>query len=274
MSDGSVGDGTAGNGSVGNGSMGNGSVGNGSVGNGSVPAAGPRLLLVRHGQTEANITRALDSRPPGHPLNALGREQAERVADRLASEPITVVYASVAPRAQQTAAPIAARHGLPVHVIDDVQEIFCGDYEGRADHQARKRFDEVYRRWVAGELELRMPGGESAAEVRGRVLPVLNGLWQRHADRPNGMIVVVSHGAAIQLSARAMIGDYRIPRYVPNTGLVLLAPTEGLVSTAPTQGGAPSEWRLERWDTAQDAGVPDPRGDVTGGAHEPPDPAE
>ncbi|MDQ2710284.1 MAG: histidine phosphatase family protein [Actinomycetota bacterium] len=272
VGDRSAGDRSAGDRSAGNGSVGNGSVGNGSVGNGS--GAGPRLLLVRHGQTEANITRALDSRPPGYPLNALGREQAERVADRLVSEPITVVYASVAPRAQQTAAPIADRHGLPVHVIDDVQEIFCGDYEGRADHEARKRFDEVYRRWVAGELELRMPGGESAAEVRDRVLPVLNGLWQLHAEHPNGMIVVVSHGAAIQLSARAMIGDYRIPRYVPNTGRVLLAPTENPASTAPTESRAPSEWRLERWDTAQDAGVPDPRGDVTGGAYETPDPAE
>ena len=35
---------------------------------------GPRLILVRHGQTDANVSRALDSRPPGLPLNALGHD--------------------------------------------------------------------------------------------------------------------------------------------------------------------------------------------------------
>lgn len=227
--------------------------------------AGPRLLLVRHGQTDANVSRALDSRPPGFPLNALGREQAERVADRLAGEPVVAVYASVAPRAQQTAAPIAARQGLSVEVVQDIQEVFCGDFEGRADHEARKHFDDVYHRWVAGELDLRMPGGESAAEVRDRVLPVLTKLWWRHADTPDAVVVVVSHGGAIQVTARAMIEDYRTPRYVPNTGRVELVPT------ARSADGGPAGWRLQRWDTAADAGVPDPRGDVTGGAHEPDD---
>jgi probable phosphoglycerate mutase len=228
-------------------------------------------VLVRHGQTDANVSRALDSRPPGFPLNALGLEQAERVADRLAAEPVAVVYASVAPRAQQTAAPIAARHGLTVQVVEDIQEIFCGDHEGSADHEARKLFDGVYRRWTAGELDLRMPGGESAEEARDRVLPVLTRLWLRHADTAAGSdgtaaaVVVVTHGGAIQITARAMIGDYRTPRYVPNTGRV------ELTATARTAAGGPTGWRLDRWDSAADAGVPDPRGDVTGGAHEPED---
>jgi broad specificity phosphatase PhoE len=232
-----------------------------------VDDAGPRLVLVRHGQTDANVSRALDSRPPGSPLNALGREQAERVADRLAGEPVVAVYASVAPRAQQTAAPIAARHGLAVEVVDDIHEVFCGDYEGRSDHEARKHFDDVYQRWVAGELDLRMPGGESAAEVRDRVLPVLTTLWRRHAESPNAVVVVVSHGGAIQQAARAMIEDYRTTRYVPNTGRVELVPAARTVDIGPNDGL--TGWRLERWETAADAGVPDPRGDVTGGAHEP-----
>jgi probable phosphoglycerate mutase len=225
--------------------------------------SGPRLVLVRHGQTDANVARALDSRPPGFPLNALGLEQAERAADRLAAEPVVAVYASVAPRARQTAAPIAARHGLTVEVVQDIHEIFCGDYEGRADHEARQHFDGVYGRWVKGELDLRMPGGESAAEVRDRVLPVLHTLWRRHAESPDAAVVVVSHGGAIQQAARAMIDDYASTRYVPNTGRVELVPVPGAVNGAPA-------WRLERWETAADAGVPDPRGDVTGGAHEPP----
>lgn len=227
---------------------------------------GPRLILVRHGQTDANVSRALDSRPPGFPLNALGHEQAGRVGQRLADEPIAAVYASVAPRAQQTAAPIAAVHGLEVRVVEHIQEIFCGDYEGRSDHEARKRFDQAYRHWRDGELGERMPGGESAAEVRDRFIPVVESLWTRHAERGDAALVVVSHGGTIQISARAMLGHYRTPRYVPNTGRVVLVPS------GVGDGGAPTGWHLERWDTAQDAGVPDPRGDVTGGAPEPDEP--
>jgi probable phosphoglycerate mutase len=223
----------------------------------------PRLILVRHGQTDANVSRALDSRPPGFPLNALGHEQAQRVGERLAGEPIAAVYASVAPRAQQTAAPIATAHGLEVAVVEHIHEIFCGDYEGRSDHEARKKFDEAYRHWRDGELDVRIVGGESAAEVRDRFIPAVEALWHRHAEQGDDAFVVVSHGGAIQISARAMLGHYRTPRYVPNTGRVVLTPT-GI-----TGDGAPAGWQLERWDTAQDAGVPDPRGDVTGGAPEP-----
>lgn len=224
---------------------------------------GPRLILVRHGQTDANLSRALDSRPPGFPLNAQGHEQAQRVGRRLAGEPVAAVYASVAPRAQQTAAPIAAAHGLEVQIVEGIHEIFCGDYEGRSDHGARMKFDEAYRHWRDGELEQRIAGGESASEVLDRVLPVVNGLWRDHAARGDEAFVVVSHGATIQISARAMVGHYRTPRYVPNTGRVVL------VATGVDEAGAATGWELERWDTADDAGVPDPRGDVTGGAPEP-----
>jgi probable phosphoglycerate mutase len=224
---------------------------------------GPRLILVRHGQTDANVSRALDSRPPGFPLNALGHEQAERVGQRLADEPIAAVYASVAPRAQQTAAPIAAAHGLDVQVVEHIHEIFCGNYEGRSDHESRVTFDEAYRHWRDGELDERIVGGESAAEVRDRVLPVLDRLWRDHAARGDEAFVVVSHGAAIQISVRSLLGLYKTTRYVPNTGRVVLVPS------AYTDDGGVAGWSLERWDTAQDAGVPDPRGDVTGGAPEP-----
>jgi len=239
--------------------------GNGPGGTGS-GGTGPRLILVRHGQTDANVSRALDSRPPGFPLNALGHEQAGRVGERLSDEPIAAVYASVAPRAQQTAAPIAAAHGLVVHVVEHIHEIFCGDYEGRSDHEARKMFDHAYRHWRDGRLEERIVGGESAAEVRDRFIPVVESLWRHHAERGDRAFVVVSHGGTIQISARAMLGHYRTPRYVPNTGRVVLAPA------GRTGDGAPAGWHLERWDTAQDAGVPDPRGDVTGGAPEPDEP--
>ena len=71
-----------------------------------------KLILARHGRTEGNVIKALDSRPPGMPLDEVGRAQAEELARRLAAKPLAAVYASRATRAQQTAAPIAAVHDL------------------------------------------------------------------------------------------------------------------------------------------------------------------
>jgi probable phosphoglycerate mutase len=202
-----------------------------------------RLVLARHGQTDSNVRRALDTRPPGAPLNALGRAQARALAARLAGEPVSAVYASVATRAQQTAAPVAAVHGLDVEVVEGVHEIFCGDLEGRSDAAARDQFELVYAAWWTGELDARIPGGESARDLRKRFLPVLD----RILDGASGDVVLVSHGAAIRLAAAALLGDTVETQYVPNTGLVVLRPD-----------GA--GWVLEQWD----GGVP-VAGDVTAG---------
>jgi hypothetical protein len=77
--------------------------------------------------------QGLDSRPPGMPLDEVGRAQAEDLARRLAATPVAAVYASRATRAQQTAAPVAAAHDLPSSWLDGVQEADCGELEGATD---------------------------------------------------------------------------------------------------------------------------------------------
>jgi broad specificity phosphatase PhoE len=201
------------------------------------------LVLVRHGRTASNVSRALDSRPPGAPLDEVGLAQAGALGDRLASWPVSAVYASPATRAQQTAGPIATVHGLAVQVIDGVQEVFCGDLEGRTDGASRALFDETYAAWWAGDLGAHLPGGESAHDLHARYLPAV----ERITAGASGAVVVVSHGAAIRLAAAALLGDPAATRYVPNTGLVVLeAWRDG--------------WVLEHWDEA-----PAVAGDVTAG---------
>jgi len=192
------------------------------------------------------LSRALDSRPPGEPLNEQGHGQAQALARRLAGHPVTAVYASHAVRAQQTAAPLAAAHGLAVTVIDGIHEVFVGDLEGRADLAAREAFDRVYAMFWHGELDAHLPGGESAADLRARFLPAV----EKVMDGATGTVVVVSHGAAIRLGAAAMLGETAETAYVSNTALVVLSPDPA----------APAGWTLEHWDPAP----PRPR-DVTGG---------
>jgi probable phosphoglycerate mutase len=201
-----------------------------------------RLILARHGRTEGNAIRALDSRPPGMPLDEVGRAQAEDLARRLAAEPVAAVYASRATRAQQTAAPVAAAHDLSVVVIDGVQEADCGELEGATDPASHERFQDVYEAWLNDEFDARLPGGESAFDVRDRFVAAVE------AVAADESVVVVSHGAAIRLGVGALLGEGAETRYVPNAGLVVIT-------------GTPGRWTLEHWDGAEP--VP---GDVTGGA--------
>jgi broad specificity phosphatase PhoE len=69
--------------------------------------------LMRHGEVE-NPTGVLYGRLPGYHLSALGKKMAERVAEHLADRDITHVVASPLERAQETATPIAAAHGLDI----------------------------------------------------------------------------------------------------------------------------------------------------------------
>jgi probable phosphoglycerate mutase len=205
-----------------------------------------RLILARHGRIAGNVMKALDSKPPGLPLDDVGRGQADDLGRRLAAEAVTAVHAQRAQRALQTAEPVAAAHGLPVVVIDGVQEVFCGDLEGRSDHASRAAFADVYQAWLRGEPDAHLPGGESALDLRARFIPAVEAVT---ADA-RGTVVVVSHGAAIRLAVGAMLGESAETRYVPNAGVVVLAGTSG-------------RWALEHWDPAAPVA-----GDVTGGAGE------
>jgi broad specificity phosphatase PhoE len=200
-----------------------------------------KLILARHGQTQANLDRVLDTLPPGYPLTAEGRRQAERLADALHDEPVVAVYASPAVRARQTAEPVAARHGLTPIELDGVQEVFLGDLEARSDPEAHELWNAIYRSWHAGHPDRRVPGGESGTDVLHRYRAALSRLAAtRHPVHPNGTngtvgaegdgtVVVVSHGGAIRLAAAALAtnvtSEFAQEHYLLNTRTVVLAPT-------------------------------------------------
>ncbi|MGH3914710.1 MAG: histidine phosphatase family protein [Pseudonocardiaceae bacterium] len=195
-----------------------------------------RLVLARHGQTTANAVGVLDTRLPGAPLSEEGHRQAAELAQQLAGEPVVAVYASRARRAQQTAAPVAERHEVPLRILDGVHEVFIGDLEGRGRAADHDTLHEMYRAWHAGDLDRARPGGESGKQVLDRYLPQVAMIRRTHTQ---GTVVLVSHGAAIRLSVVALTsnveGSFAGPRLLANTATVLLE-ADGL------------GWRCLRWD--------------------------
>ncbi|MDT5084780.1 MAG: hypothetical protein QOJ61_1823 [Mycobacterium sp.] len=191
-----------------------------------------RLVLVRHGQSYANVDRKLDTRPPGTELTPLGRDQARAFARAAASQPGLLLH-SVATRAAQTAAEISTEVNVAATEVTGIHEVQVGDLENRNDDDAVAEFDAVYRRWHDGERDVPLPAGETANQVLGRYLPVLTGLRTRYLDDDDWTndIVVVSHGAAIRLTAAVLAGvesSFVLDHHLANTEAVVLTPvTDG-----------------------------------------------
>jgi probable phosphoglycerate mutase len=199
-----------------------------------------KLYLVRHGQTEGNVRGALDTALPGPPLTELGQTQALALADSIGEEPIVAIYASQATRAQQTAAPLASRCGLDVQVIEGVKEVDAGDLEGHTDRESIITYMDVARAWTNGELGVAIPGGETGEQVRTRMLDAVGQLRAKHEQAdPDGIVVLVSHGGAMRLSAEWLADN--VPPEVANSGLI---PNIGIVEFDSLPGGG---WHCVRW---------------------------
>lgn len=170
-----------------------------------------RLLLVRHGQTTWNVERRVQGARPDVPLTELGRKQAEAAAEALAHEPVTAVWSSDLERALDTAAPIAARHGIDVHATALLREQALGEMEGKLSSEL------VAQPVPEGEhiAEVRWGGGESALDVANRMALLVGEL--RRCFAPDDTVVLVSHGDAIQI-LRALL-DGRTHREVDWTNL-------------------------------------------------------
>lgn len=191
-----------------------------------------RLILVRHGQSLANVERRLDTRPPGAELTEQGRLQARDFARARAVPPGLLLH-SIAHRAAQTAAEIGAELSTAPVEVDGIHEVQAGELEDRTDDDAIAAFNTVYQRWQEGDLDAAMPGGESGRQVLDRYLPVVRDLRLRYLDHEHWTndIVVVSHGAAIRLAAAVLAGvepSFVLEHHLANTEFVALAPiTDG-----------------------------------------------
>ncbi|MCW2752044.1 MAG: histidine phosphatase family protein [Aeromicrobium sp.] len=194
-----------------------------------------RLILIRHGQTPANVDGVLDSTVPGPGLTALGEEEAAALPATLADEKIGAIFASTQIRSQLTAAPMADSLGLPVEVRDGLREIAAGDLEGRTDRPSVMVYVKTFLSWIDGDLDVRMPGAEDGHEVMER----FNDVVAEAELLGHDTIALVSHGAVIRTWAGTHSEDlgaeFFRTHFVKNTGYVIV------------EGSTADGWRLESW---------------------------
>jgi probable phosphoglycerate mutase len=161
-----------------------------------------RLFLVRHGATQLTAEDRF-SGAVGVDLSDEGRRQAAHLARRLTDEKLAAIYCSPLGRTVETAAIIAAPHGLtPVH-RDGLREISHGRWEGLTRHEVETRFADEYHSWDADPFTFAPEAGESGVAVLARALPVIREIVVAHAGQN---VLVVSHKATLRLLLSSLLG--------------------------------------------------------------------
>ncbi len=146
-----------------------------------------RLILVQHGETEANVAGRMQGRGDD-PLTRRGRQQAAAIAARIKRDypVVQAVYTSSLLRARLTAAVIGEVLELEPRPRDGLQEMHLRELEGVLSVQLTVA--------APRDPDQRYPGGESAREFVERIMGTLYGLVMAH---PWETIVAVSHGGVI-----------------------------------------------------------------------------
>lgn len=136
----------------------------------TAPEGAQEVLLVRHGACDppATIGDLIGGRSDPS-LNERGRAEAEAVTAKLANAQVGAVFATPLRRTSETGAATAAGHGLEMLVLDDLTEVYLGQWEGPGIHERGTRGDAELARVLREQNWSLIPGAEPASEFAARV---------------------------------------------------------------------------------------------------------
>lgn len=193
-----------------------------------------RLILVRHGETYANVKKLLDTEPPGAALTETGWTQANDVVTKILDYEPDSIWVSNTLRTRQTATPLSVRTGLEINERAGLREIAAGEYEGLSDDEVIYDYLGVVMGWVKGEREVRLGGGVDGNETLERFDSVIREIEASGSQSA----VVFSHGAMIgywtAVRGEGATEEMKAIRLL-NTGMAVL------------DGTLESGYRLRRW---------------------------
>jgi probable phosphoglycerate mutase len=161
----------------------------------TAPPGAHEVILVRHGACDPPAPDGLIAGRSDPGLNERGRAEAAAVAERLRREPVAAVFASQLRRTAETAAPIAAHFDLEPAALEDLGEIYLGEWEGHGIHDRGSRGDPELARVIAEQRWDLVPGAE---DLDGFGVRVRRGVEAVADAAGEGTVAVgVTHSAVI-----------------------------------------------------------------------------
>ena len=160
------------------------------------PHAGPRLLMVRHGETNWNK----ESRFQGIrdiPLNENGRSQGRKAGAFLKDVHIDFAVSSSMLRPKETAEIILQHHpDVPLSTTPELIEICHGLWEGMLETEIQADYRDLLQQWKDKPETVQMPEGENLRQVWDRGVKAWNKIVEEHSDTDTPKTgLVVAHDA-------------------------------------------------------------------------------
>jgi len=161
------------------------------------------IILIRHGETTANRDGIFRGRKD-FPLNENGILQAQQLAEHIAKKfSLDAIYSGPLSRTTETAAPVAEKFNIPLQIEPRLNNISLGSWEGVPYSEIERKYPEQYHLWLTEPEKLRIPDGETLADVRIRSVESVDESVRKHTGQT---IALVSHRAVIKPLIAGLIG--------------------------------------------------------------------
>jgi broad specificity phosphatase PhoE len=159
------------------------------------------LILVRHGETVWNVEKIYRGRADVN-LDEVGIKQAELLGKYLGNWELEAIYSSSLKRALDTANIIARYHKIGVYIADGLIDFDYGEWQSLPEQEVRKLYPALLDKWHNNPQEVRMPGGESLADVRERAAGVVDDVLSKY----EGSVVLASHRVVNKVLICSLLG--------------------------------------------------------------------
>ena len=126
-----------------------------------------KFYLLRHGETDWNKLGKFQGLTDVA-LNERGLSQARDSARASLHWDHAVIYSSSLTRTVQVAEEVRKVSGAPVVTDPGLRELNLGDLEGITGAEMRTGWPEVYSTWRTNPAEVKMPNGETLAQLQQR----------------------------------------------------------------------------------------------------------
>ncbi len=155
-----------------------------------------KIYLIRHGQTDYNLQGIIQGSGVDTSLNDTGRAQSEAFFEKYQDISFDKIYTSKLQRSIQSVQGFINKD-IPWESYEGLNEISWGNKDGeKVTVEGNHYYEEILKRWSAGECDIPIEGGESPQNVWDRQKPVWE-LIKTRTDEKN--ILICMHGRAIRI---------------------------------------------------------------------------
>ncbi|BBZ37691.1 histidine phosphatase family protein [Mycobacterium conspicuum] len=198
------------------------------------------VTFVRNAQSQADADGVLDTNVPGPSLTDEGKGQAQQLVHQLrhsdSNGPADAIYASPMAEAQQTAGPLASELGKQVEIIQGLQPLNAGWYNGKPQSMANSTYMVAPTNWLNGDVGDSIPGSVSGKDFNDQFTAAVRKIYDSGHSKP----AVFSQGTAIMvwtlLNVKNPKDSLLTSHPLPNAGRVVIT------------GNPMDGWTLVDWD--------------------------